>query len=405
MDKILLVDLPPEIRAMVMSLLNRHELAACALVSQAWNKVFTPLLWRHVEDPLQEHRNMNRVYNAAITGGLKRNGAFIQSLRIVTNMLYMDSFLERCPPTFPLLTSLWIDGVSNGDEDDLATLLGRCTAGLKKVVYCLRDDNLGCFEFDTAASALIEHADTLEVFRLEGDYVSGAKPINRLLCLLPNLREFCFLGNRLVGRGGTLDAEEIVKSDWVCSNLEVFGCEIGNIPRPDITRLIAGEPADARVKSGTPQESMDLQRQIYAKLAKFTKLRKLSLGFPVNYNSSAYRRANKDYFVQFDGLAMTLESGLDLLKDLKELEEVELHLLEFGTRSYAEEEEWMKTNWPKVNVGQTFHFLEREEEEEETNSEDDYRSRGRGFFRDWDCEGCANHRSDSSSEHNSDSDY
>lgn len=398
MDKTLLVDLPPEIRAMIMSLLNRHEMAACALVSQAWNKVFTPLLWRHVEDPLQGHISMSGVKKAAIAGGLKRNGAFIQSLRLVTNMLYMDSFLEMCPPTFPLLTSLWIDGVSNGDEDDLIALLGRCTAGLKKVVYCLRDDNWGCFEFDTAARALIEHADTLEVFRLEGDYVCGAAPINRLLCSLPNLKEFCFLGNRLIGRGGTLDAREIVKSDWVCSNLEVFGCEIGNIPRPDITRKIAGEPANERVKSGTPQESMDLQRQIYAKLAKFTKLRKLSLGFPVSPSSSRYRQANKDYLVQFDGLAMILDSGLDLLKDLKELEEVELYLLEFGTRGYAKEEKWMKTNWPKANVG--YHFSEQESDD--SDSENAY---GEVFFGGWDCDGFSNGLSDASSENNADSDY
>lgn len=368
MDNTSLVDLPPEMRAMVTSLLDPHELAACALVSQTWNKVFTPLLWRHVEDPVQERRRMSGIYWAAIEGGLERNGAFIQSLRLVTDVLYMDSFLGKCPLTLPLLTSLWIDGVSAGDEDHLIALLKRCTAGLKKVVYCLRDDNWGCFEFDTAASALIEHADTLEVFRLEGDYVSGAKPINRLLCSLPNLKEFCILSDRLNGRGGALDAREIVESDWVCSNLEVFRCEISDIPRPDITRKIAGEPANKWVKSGTPQESMDLQRQIYAKLAKFTKLRKLSLGFPVNLSARKHRYVNLDDFMQFDGLAMTLESGLDLLKDLKELDEVELYLLEFGIRSYAEEVEWMKTNWPKAIVGRTYHFPELESDD--TNSED-----------------------------------
>ncbi|KAF8934773.1 hypothetical protein BGZ47_010213 [Haplosporangium gracile] len=312
---------------------------------------------------------MSGVDKAAMEGGLKRNGDFIQSLRIVTRMLYMDSFLENCPPTFPLLTSLWIDGVSNGDEDDLTALLMRCTAGLKKIVYCLRDSNSGCFEFDTAARALIAHADTLEVVRMEGDYVSGAKPINQLLCSLPNLKEFVFLGDRLVDRGGTLDAKEVVKSNWVCSGLEVFGCEIGNIPRPDITRMIADEPASKRVTKGTPQESMDLHRQVYAKLSKFTKLRKLSLGFPVNESSSQYRRANKDYLIQFDGLAMTLDSGLDLLKDLKELEEVELYFREFGIRSYAEEEEWMGRSWPKARIGRTYHFPELRSDD--TDSEDD----------------------------------
>ncbi|KAF9541805.1 hypothetical protein EC957_002640 [Mortierella hygrophila] len=373
MNKTSLVNCPPEIQAMIMSLLDQHELAACTRVSQAWNKAFTPLLWRHVEDSLWERRSMSRVYEAALNGGLKRNGAFIQSLRLVTKPLYMDCFLERCPPTFPQLTSLWIDGVSNGDEDDLIALLDRCTAGLKKVIYCLRDKSWGCFEFDTATQALIEHADTLEVFRLEGDYVSGGSPINRLLCSLPNLKELCFQGDPSLGRGGTLDASEIVKSDWVCSNLEIFGCDIGNIPRPDITRNIAGEPANKRVKSGTPQESMDLQRQVYAKLAKFTKLRKLSLGFPADCSSSKYRRAYEDNFMQFDCLAMTLESGLDLLKDLKGLEEVDLYHMEFGNRGYAEEEEeWMKANWPKAYVGRSNQFPEIDaDSENETDSEYD----------------------------------
>ncbi|KAG0068027.1 hypothetical protein BGZ90_000744 [Linnemannia elongata] len=369
MDNTSLLDLPPEMRSMVMSLLYPHELAACALVSQTWNKVFTPLLWRQVEDPVQKRRRMGGVDRAAIEGGLKRYGAFIQSLRLVTDMLYMDKFLEMCPPTFPLLTSLWIDSVSTGDEDHLIALLKRCTAGLKKVVYCLRGEKWGCFEFDTAASALIEHADTLEVFRLEGDYVSSAKPINRLLCSLPNLKEFSILSDRLRGRGGALDAREILKSDWICSNLEVFRCEINYIPRPDITRKIAGQPAYKWVKRGTFQESMDLQRQIYAKLAKFTKLRKLSLGFPVNLSARRRRYVRLDDLMQFDCLAMTLESGLDLLKDLKELEEVELYLLEFGIRSYAEEVEWMKTNWPKAIVGRTYHSPEQESND--TDSEDD----------------------------------
>ncbi|KAG9061205.1 hypothetical protein KI688_007543 [Linnemannia hyalina] len=394
MDKTSLVDFPPEIQAMIMSLLDRHELAASVRVSQAWNKAFTPLLWRHVEDPLQECRSRSAAYMAALNGGLKRNGAFIQTLRLVTDTLYMDYFLEMCPPTFPLLTSLWIDGVINGDEDDLIALLDRCTAGLKKVIYCLRDKSWGCFEFDTASSALIKHADTLEVFRLEGDYVSGGKPINRLLCSLPNLKEFCFHGDGTVGRGGALDANEVAKSDWVCSNLEVFGCEIGNIPRPDITRKIDGQPANERVKSGTPQESMDLQRQIYAKLAKFTKLRKLSLGFPGTLSTG-----NMNNILQFDCLAMTLENGLDLLKDLKGLEEVELYYLEFGNRDYVEEEEWMKANWPKAFVGRSYHFSEMAtDSENDTDSEDDFDGA-------WGPYGDTYVGFESSSEHNSDSDY
>ncbi|KAG0042628.1 hypothetical protein BGZ89_006808, partial [Linnemannia elongata] len=205
--------------------------------------------------------------------------------------------------------------------------------------------------------------------------------------------EFCILSDRLSGRGGALDAREIVESDWVCSNLEVFRCEISDIPRPDITRKIAGEPAYKWVKSGTPQESMDLQRQIYAKLARFTKLRKLSLGFPVNLSARRHRYVNLDNLMQFDGLAMTLESGLDLLKDLKELDEVELYLLEFGIRSYAEEVEWMKTNWPKAIVGRTYHFPELESDD--TNSEDNLYG-GLGIFGD-------DFASDT--DYNSDSDY
>ncbi|KAF9119490.1 hypothetical protein BGW39_000274, partial [Mortierella sp. 14UC] len=52
--------LPLEIQETIASFLSYHELAACARVSQAWNTVFNPILWRHVEIPKNTDRNEAR---------------------------------------------------------------------------------------------------------------------------------------------------------------------------------------------------------------------------------------------------------------------------------------------------------------------------------------------------------
>ncbi|KAG9062580.1 hypothetical protein KI688_004882 [Linnemannia hyalina] len=139
-----------------------------------------------------------------------------------------------------------------------------------------------------------------------------------LLCSAPKLKELSLVGYYGLTAGGWLDARKIVEMEWVCLGLEVFQCRIGNIPRPDITRNIGDNPADVFVVKGSLQESLDLQCQVYTKLAKLTRLWELKLDLE-SYKYTLEYELDEMYRRHFDCLAMTLDSGLDLLKGLKGL--------------------------------------------------------------------------------------
>ncbi|KAG0051285.1 hypothetical protein BGZ89_003601, partial [Linnemannia elongata] len=341
MDRTSFDNLPYEVQTMFISHLTQFELACCIHVCKAWSKMTHPFLWRDIRDPPPTYKiddsndddnDDNDIYNfnydeykkprydhhdtkgvtaCASSGALEKNGHLVESISIQTSMFFLDSFLTGCPSTFPRLKSLSIDGAEYSDgseynndesEKDLAQLLDRCSAGLRLFSFSPRLEN---FEWthrdregykigDKTVEALIKHAATLEVVRF-GD-------------------------------------------------LEVFGCAIRGIPLPEIPRtpIIQG-----KVRSGTHQESLDLQRQVYTKLARFTKLRELRLSTQLDEWTNEYRKISKRHVWQYDCLSMTLESGLDVLKDLQNLRAVELWYLDNGICN-AEEMEWFQTNWPKV---------------------------------------------------------
>ncbi|KAG0215284.1 hypothetical protein BGX33_001298 [Mortierella sp. NVP41] len=142
---------------------------------------------------------------------------------------------------------------------------------------------------------------------------------------------------------GLLDVHDVIESEWVCTKLEHFGCQIRNIARPDITRFICDQgPSDFTI-DGTLQESLDLQRGVYSQLGRLTRLRILALG-------SRYDTIDADYgtsepYWQYDCLAMNLDSGLDLLKDLKELQYLALPDMETDFCN-GKEQVWVTENWP-----------------------------------------------------------
>ncbi|KAG0066911.1 hypothetical protein BGZ89_006770 [Linnemannia elongata] len=396
MDRTSFDNLPYEVQTMVISHLTQFELASCTRVCKAWNKMTLPFLWRHIRDPPPTYKiddsnddddDDNDIYNfnnfnydeynkprydhhdtmgvkaCARSGALEKNGHLVESIDIETSMFFLDSFLTGCPTTFPRLTSLSIDGAEYGDgseyvndesEKDLAQLLDRCSAGLRLFSFSPRlekfewthRDREGYKIGDKTVEALIKHSATLEVVRFGGDYVCSWQQIDRLLCSLPKLKEIYFEFNCLNNYGGWLEAGKILDSEWVCLDLEVFGCAIRGIPRPEIPRtpIIQG-----KVRSGTRQESLDLQRRVYTKLALFTKLRELRSSTQLDEMTNAYKKISKRRVWQYDCLSMTLESGLDVLKDLQNLRVVELWYLDNGIYN-AEEKEWVQKNWPKVDV-------------------------------------------------------
>ncbi|KAK3839427.1 MAG: hypothetical protein JOS17DRAFT_786071 [Linnemannia elongata] len=390
MDKTNITDLPLEIHEMITALLTHHDLALSTRVNQAWNRMFTPILWKHVEDytvpevqsstdPEEEKQQeeeeqevgsekqtwADKFIGCVTRGALKKHGHHIQSLRLQSDSISMRMILENGPPTFPLLTCVCIDGMYDGEtQEDVVDFLDRCTAGLKEFVYHPRETVAPASSYlefrDFAVEALVKHATTLEVFLMDGNYACYEGEINRMLCSLPNLKVFYIGTSRVDMRGGSLTAQEIVNSEWVCKNLEVFGCGIKGIPRPDI------QPANKYFRAGTVEESLEVHHQVYAMLGKLTKLRELTLRSYVVRPAHWGPPPTVDIYRQYGCLAMTLESGLDLLKNLKDLELVVFYDAEIGLHRRAEQK-WVSRNWPHavIKCSQYIPYYEDEESEEE----------------------------------------
>ncbi|KAF9126621.1 hypothetical protein BGX30_015159, partial [Mortierella sp. GBA39] len=287
----------------------------------------------------------------AISRALKANGHLIHSMKFRSEVYcVLEDFLRFCPPKFQQLTSAEFDcSLEFVNDPDIAY-----SAKWRRLVFreSIRP-KLGIEFSRKSFEALLKHAGTLEIFRLETRNSVEDTHIDQLLCTAPRLKELYLSGNYDTSLGGWLDARTIVKSEWVCQDLEVFRCRIGNISRPEITRTICRKPAAKRhVKRGTMEESINLQRQVYAKLARLTKLRVLRLGLPMDTNSKDYSRGNKEYWRQYDCLAMTLESGLDILKRLGSLRTVGLEDMEIYIDD-DKEQTWFAENWPHATIGQS----------------------------------------------------
>ncbi|KAF9117789.1 hypothetical protein BGW39_001798, partial [Mortierella sp. 14UC] len=346
-----LASLPEELQEMIATYLTQHDFALCARVCQAWQRFFTPLVWRHVETNPNFMRKLSwddTFLQSARSGALKTHGQWIQSICLGCYPDFIQKFLLYSPATFPRLTSLTF---CNPERDDvIEDFISRASrgSGLKRL------DIVGFSGFADfgggATDALLLHASTLEVLRLDMVPAASSKDIQQLLSSAPKLREFDIIGHERDTDNDEifLDARDVVSSDWVCTGLEVFACRIGGIPRPDITRQIDGEPASKYVKSGTLQESIDLHRGVYAQLGRLTRLRELTLGVSIKATWGYNSRTN-ERFRLYDCPAMSLASGMDMLKELRQLESVRLRDMEVSIMD-DEERAWSKEHWPKVEV-------------------------------------------------------
>ena len=348
-------DLPPEVHGMIASLLDSYDLSLCVLVSKSWRVVIHRYLWRHVNIMVEESDD----FDPKLIDLLKANREHVHSLTL--SAAYGDSlhsFLELLQsssyprPLFPNLDSAEIEGnFEESTDQTMAQFLELTGAKWKKLV--LNDTAISENGIDfgpRSMEVLARHAEFLEVFRWmsESRYSMTEKFVEQLLCSAPKLKELSVVGHYNT-IGGWLNARKIVNMEWVCLDLEIFQCRIGNIPRPDITRNIGNDPADEHVLEGTLQESLELQRQVYTKLAKLTKLRELKLGLVIEVRAPEYELGDKTYGKQFDCLAMTLDSGLDLLKGLKELRVVGLEDMEVYVEG-EREQAWFQEHWPNAKI-------------------------------------------------------
>ncbi|KAF9133439.1 hypothetical protein BGW39_009750 [Mortierella sp. 14UC] len=293
------VDLPYETQHAIGPFLSSHDLTTCVLVSREWRDIFTPSLWSHIgASPTwsMHQQAWQDTFDAGIAQGcLTRYGHFIRSINLTLNLLRLKDFLTHCPAIFPRLTSASLKCIAQDDET-VADFLGRCspTKGWKSL--SLDGTGASLYFGEASAKALLKHAATLESFSLVPGFRFPSKSIHELLCSASGLKK--------------LDL-------------------IGHIPRPDIAWETDEEPTSEFVAAGTRRESLTLQRRVYTELARLTRLKELWLGTPL-WRSRSPRgslceivSSSEENWI-YDGLAMTLEGGMDLLKELKELKVVGL---------------------------------------------------------------------------------
>ncbi|KAG0273292.1 hypothetical protein BGZ95_010888 [Linnemannia exigua] len=328
---------------MVASHLKQRDYTACVRVSQAWKQLFTPFIWRHIDIGHEKFRKMTQ------SDGLRTHGQWTQSIYLGGYEDLVKEFLEHSPERYPTLMNLSIPNPMCDSliEDFIAKASPAGSGrGLRKLEISGFE---GFADFAGGATdALLLHASTLEILRLDMMPCMSSEDIQQLLTSAPNLKEFDIAGGERDPDNDDmfLDARVMVSSEWVCTKLEIFACRIGGIPRPDITRLINRQPASGYVKSGTLEESMELHKGVYSQLARLTKLKELRLGARLKSTWGwSYESSERDRL--YDCPAMSLASGMGVLKELKELETVCLNDMEVSVMR-DKEEEWIKEHWPKV---------------------------------------------------------
>ncbi|KAG9061232.1 hypothetical protein KI688_007570 [Linnemannia hyalina] len=345
-------DLPIEVQTLVGQFFTQHQLTVCVRVCRAWKTLFYPILWRHVQDSAASTkrrwtpRRDDMLLMCAARGALRTNGHLIQLLRLECSDVEFPKLLEsQLPPTLPQLTSIEFIGVS-GTDSAIANVLRRRTAGWRSIIFRANHPYMRPRFSNESFKEVLKHASTLEVLRIEGAWCLVSKEIQELLCGLPKLKEFNQLGacSHEVPPDPWLDATDMVASEWKCTDLEVFGCEINGLRRPPKP---VNEHVSTPTKTKAEQDSIDLQRGVCAQLGKLTKLKELILRAPAptfeNNHTHDFPRDTRDC------LALGLETGLHLLVDLKDLRKVGLEDMDVDIGNFAEQA-WVAHNWPHTTI-------------------------------------------------------
>ncbi|KAG9064775.1 hypothetical protein KI688_003034 [Linnemannia hyalina] len=161
----------------------------------------------------------------------------------------------------------------------------------------------------------------------------------------------------------SITATELTRQPWSSKWLKVLHLIISGIPRPDIKTDARDQPIPAGTPfhTGDMEESRVLQRKVCAQLGALVCLEDLCLGYSLARDMVAETdnegsddsddndgRAVKKYnpFLQLTCLELTLESGLDLLSELKSLEFFSIWGMDH--RIGRKELYWMQRNWHSV---------------------------------------------------------
>ncbi|KAG0056427.1 hypothetical protein BGZ89_002132 [Linnemannia elongata] len=178
-----------------------------------------------------------------------------------------------------------------------------------------------------AAAAIVDNCECLEVLDIMKRGTSGllGSHLQAILSKATGLRRL--RAHRLLATDN-ISAEGILSSEWATTSLTHVGFKI-NVPRVN----------DNMLSNNTDviQSSRDTQRQVLRRFGQQTNLRMMVIGGMVFTPAITHQR---------NCLEMTLESGLDELVNLKDLELLDIRHMDH--RVGVPELEWMNQNLPNL---------------------------------------------------------
>ncbi|KAF9915603.1 hypothetical protein FBU30_001863 [Linnemannia zychae] len=188
----------------------------------------------------------------------------------------------------------------------VAPLLSACVGGLKNIRTQAALDRMSC-------EALVKHCDTLEVLEVMTILAFSSKTLRRVLFSSPRLKALI-----------TLD------------------------DKPDVSKFLDGRQRYDVLTETYAGEGRHLQRRVHDRLARLTNLEELCLGHETRSNifPESFFDGGESEDYQYECLEMTLESGLDQLKDLKNLRVLDVQRME--QRIGLEQVRWMTSHWPRL---------------------------------------------------------
>ncbi|KAG0221017.1 hypothetical protein B0O80DRAFT_492263 [Mortierella sp. GBAus27b] len=273
------------------------------------------------------HDRHDRYKSKAFWKWLWKHCTQVEKLTVDWSGGIMQNLLEGMATWMPKLHKIRIGRglVSDGER---ATLLSGSCQGWSEVDLVLGGD----FGMATR-DALMRHRSTLERLYLELYHFKAYDYLMQVLTSSPNLRIISIIAswNTIFPTDVFTDQDPHTGAlkEWECEgSLEELRIEIVGIPRPDVMRT--------KFKETYPGQGQEMQRLIFARIARLTSLKVLQ----VHENSSMTPST--------DCLEMSLASGLHQLSSLKELKE--LVMPRTGTKVNLEEVQWMAEHWPKLRI-------------------------------------------------------
>ncbi|KAG0071913.1 hypothetical protein BGZ89_008983 [Linnemannia elongata] len=205
--------------------------------------------------------------------------------------------------------------------------------------------------------------ESFESFHDVSEYLPAeSDPANRFLSTSCNLRKFDSIKN-------CIRVDEMLRLPWTCMGLEWLTCRIVGVDRLNeeeeavVARvMVPGYSAELTEEETRAVEKFHRCRAqhhgVYNRLASLMRLKHLDLGYenrnPWEYKGGVSYIGNdgEEYLEYckpaFDTLELTLESGLDRLAALKELEMFGFECL--NHRIGKAELDWMAKSWPKMTL-------------------------------------------------------